>query len=151
MLTLRGSVAEGSIVWFFSRRKDVAVQSFILKLVNSHCAEVDSLNEGPRVEGRVNLTVVVLVVPLEKGVIRADHSFSALSKEFATGGMSLVLNQPRAVDEVLIGFWCEGQMKYLRGKAKHLSPIGGGFYQLGVELMQMVHASDHPGLEKLTL
>ncbi len=138
-------------MWFFSRRKDLSVPSFILKLVNSHCAEVEAISEGPRLEGRVNLTVVVLVVPLEKGRIRGDRAFSALTKEFATGGIALVLEKARGVDEVLVGFWCEGEMKYLRGKAKHLSPLGGGFYQLGVKLLQMVHPSDFPELEKLTL
>lgn len=138
-------------MWLFSRKKDAGVQGFILKLLNSHCSEVDALQEGPRLEGRMNLTVVVLVVPLEKGKIRADRAFSALTKEFATGGMSLLFGEPRAVDDILVGFWCEGEMKYIGGKAKHLSPIGGGFYQLGVKLLQMVHPSDYPGLEKLTL
>ncbi len=38
----------------------------VLKLVNNHCPDVDALRDGPRLEGRVNLTLVVLVVPIDK-------------------------------------------------------------------------------------
>jgi len=134
----------------FCGRKDYGVQSFVLKLVNNHCSDVDALRDGPRLEGRVNLTLVVLVVPIERGKPRPEKTFTALTKEFATSGISLVLVEPKAPDEVLLGFYWEGGLKYVRGKAKHLSPMGGGFYQLGVQLSQMVHVSDWPGLEKLS-
>ena len=40
----------------FSKRKDLAVHSLVLKLVNNHCPELTAMLEGPRRDSRVNLT-----------------------------------------------------------------------------------------------
>ena len=65
--------------------------------------------------------------------------------------MGLVLDCARRVDEVILGFRWEGEMKFARAKAKHINPIGGGFYQLGLQMTDMVHPSDHPQLKSLYL
>jgi hypothetical protein len=138
-------------VLLFARNKEREVQGFILKLVNNNCSELESLMEGPRLEGRANLTIVVRVVPLEKGQPRFGQTFAAVTKEFATAGVSLVLHEPKALDEAILCVRWEGAMKYILGKAKHLNPMGAGFYQVGLKLRQMVHPGDYPGLEKITL
>ncbi len=133
----------------FSRNKELGVQSFMLKLVNNNCAELESLIEGPRLEGRVRLTIVVLVIPVEHGRPVLTQMFAAVTKEFSTRGVSLILNEPRGLDHVILGFRWEDGMKFVHGKAKHLNPIGAGFYQLGLRLTKMVHAGDYPELEKV--
>lgn len=135
----------------FSRNKEREVKSFILKLVNNNCSELEALMEGPRLEGRANLTIVVLVVPMEKGKPQFRQAFAAVTKEFATAGVSLVLHEPKAVDEAILCVRWEGETKYILGKAKHLNPMGAGFYQLGLKLKQMVYPGDYPGLEEIRL
>lgn len=39
----------------FSKKKDLAVQSFVLKLVNNHCPGLKAHLDGPRNDSRVNL------------------------------------------------------------------------------------------------
>jgi len=73
-------------VLLFSRRRDREVQGFLLKLVNNNCAELESLVEGPRLDGRARLTIVTLVVPLVKKVLRVEQMFPAVTKEFSTSG-----------------------------------------------------------------
>ena len=133
----------------FSRKKEHEVQSFILKLVNNNCAELEALMEGPRLEGRANLVVPVLVVPMEKRRPQLDRTFAVVTKEFATVGVSVVLSEPKAVDDVILGFRWEGAMKYVLAKAKHLNPMGAGFYQLGFQLKEMVYPGDYPGLDNV--
>ena len=135
----------------FSRNREAEVHGFILKLVNNNCADIDALVEGPRLDRRVNLTVVVLVIPLEKGILQTRKAFTATTKEFSSGGLALVLDEPRALDEVIFGFRWESEMIFLRAGAKHLNPMGGGFYQLGFRLTGTVHTGDYPELEWISL
>jgi len=133
----------------FSRRKELAVQSFMLKVVNNHCQELEALAEGPRLEGRVRLTVVVLVIPVEDGRPAITQLFAAVTKEFSTSGVSLVLNEPRSLDHVILGLRHEGGLHFVHAKAKHLNPMGAGFYQLGLQLTKMVQTGDYPELEAI--
>jgi hypothetical protein len=134
----------------FTRRKELGVQSFILKLVNNHCSELEALIEGPRLEHRAHVTVVVLVIPIENGRPHLAQMFSAVTKEIATAGLSLVLDEPKAPDEVLLGFRWESQMHFIRAQAMHLSPMGAGFYQLGLRMSEMVRVADYPELSSVS-
>jgi len=136
-------------VSLFTRDTKRGVRSFVLKLVNNNCPELKALIEGPRQDTRVPLTVVVLVVPVENGKPRVEQSFFAVSKEFSCTGVGLVLDHPRALEQTILGFRWQGGMVYLLANARHLSPMGGGFYQLGFELQEVVSPGDYPELESL--
>ena len=133
----------------FSPNKDHSVQSFVLRLLNTYCPELQSRLEGPRLEGRVNLTLVLMVVPAEGKKPMVRRAFAAVSKEFSSRGVALVLDAPRGLDEAFLGFRRRGGVCWLRAKAKHLNPMGGGFYQLGFRLVEQVPATDYPELDKL--
>ncbi|NUQ65630.1 MAG: hypothetical protein HUU20_24435 [Pirellulales bacterium] len=133
----------------FSRRKETEVQSFMLKLLNNNCAELEAMIEGPRLDRRVNLTIVVLVVPFEKGRLQIDRTFATVTKGFSTTGVSLVLNEPKGLDEVILGFRWEMGMKFVLARAKHLNPMGAGFYQVGMQMVRVVHPDEHSELQSL--
>jgi hypothetical protein len=133
----------------FTRNRDVAVQSFVLRLLNNDCPELHARLEGPRLEGRVNLTLVVLVVPSQDNKPLIRQAFTAVTKEFSSRGVALVLDEARGLDEAFLGFRRRGEVQWLRAKAKHLSPMGGGFYQLGFRLVEQLTAADYPELDKL--
>ncbi|GAG18760.1 unnamed protein product [marine sediment metagenome] len=122
-----------------------------MKLVNNNCPELEALAEGPRLEGRVNLVVVALVIPVEDGKLRLERSFSAVTKEFSTTGVSLVLNGATGLDEAILGFRWEGEMKFMRAKAIHLNPMGGGFFQLGLQMTETLPLGDFPELQAVSL
>jgi hypothetical protein len=134
----------------FARKRVSDVQSFMLKLVNNNCAELESLVEGPRLEGRVRLTIVVLVIPLVKGKLVYERMFPAVTKEFSTHGVSIVVNQSRAFEEAVLGFRWERSMKFAKGKAKHFDPMGCGFFHLGLQLTGIVHPDEYPGLDEIS-
>jgi len=134
-------------VSLFTRRRESGVHAFILKVVNNNCAEIDALIEGPRLERRVNLTVVVLIIPVDGGKLQTRQAFTAVTKEFSASGLALVLDEPRGLDEVVLGFRWEQEMVFVRAKGKHLNPMGGGFYQLGFRMTDMVHIGDYPELQ----
>jgi hypothetical protein len=142
------------VVRLFARdkaNKENAVQSLMLKVVNANCPQLRGLMEGPRRETRVNLCLVVMVIPVEKGKPLVDDRFTAVTKEFTTRGVSLVLQECNAPDEMILGLRWERSMRFMLAETRHLSPMGGGFWQLGLRLKEVLHTDDYPGLADLQL
>lgn len=133
----------------FQRNKTVAVQSFLVKLINNHCAQLKEWLDNRRDETRIPLTLATRVVPIENGKLRVEDSFPAVTKEFSSTGVSIVLDQPRGLEEMVLAIRWGGAMTYLRGTARHLNPMGAGFYLLGIGLTSTVCAGDHPELERV--
>jgi hypothetical protein len=134
----------------FSKAKKRDVQAFVLHLLNHHCPDLGRLdNDDARRETRTNLSLVVLVVPIQKGKPDAEQAFTTVTKEFGTTGVALVLGEPRPLDDVFLVFRHDARITYIRGKAKHLSPIGAGFFQLGIEFVEVVPETDCPDLVAL--
>ncbi len=135
----------------FQENKERKVQSLMLNLVNNRCRALHGLDEGPRLENRVNLTVVVLVIPIEKGRLVLADRFPAVTMDFSSLGVSLVLHECRAVDRAILGFRDEGSMHFVLAEARHLNPLGGGFWQLGLRLKEVVDPNDYPELAQATI
>ncbi|MBN2024539.1 MAG: hypothetical protein JW809_17300 [Pirellulales bacterium] len=134
----------------FSANKKRAVQAFVIRLLNTHCPNVPSIDrDETRRESRDPLTLAVLVVPSDRGQPNTAGAFTTVTKEFSTAGVSLVMGQPRALDEVFLVFRQESQVTFVRARAKHQSPIGAGFFQLGMELLEIVPEDRHLELKAL--
>ncbi len=133
----------------FTRRKEMGVQSFIIKLLNNNCSELDAMIEGPRLDRRVNLTVVVVVIPARDGEPQVGEAFTAITKEFSATGVGVVLHEQRELHEVVLGFRWLGEMQFVRAKLKHFQPMGGGFYRAGFQLVEALHRADYPELEQM--
>ena len=88
-------------------------------------------------------------MPIQDGKPLLRRAFSAVTKEFSSRGVAVVIGDARGLDEALLGFRLRGGVQWLRAKAKHLSPMGSGFYQLGFRLVEQLAAADHPELAKL--
>jgi hypothetical protein len=133
----------------FARNKLMEVQGFVLRMVNNNCPELKALAEGPRLDTRVNLTLVALVIPLEGGRPQVRRAFFALTKEFSGTGVGLVVEGPVTTEDALLGFRSEDDMVFVRATSRHLSPMGGGFYQFGMQLEEVVPAGDYSELQSL--
>lgn len=131
----------------FRENKTNRVKSFILKLVNNNCPEMKSMFEGSRRDSRANLMVVVMVIPLEGKELQLGQAFTAVTKEFSSSGTAIVVDRQVGLDEAVLAFRFEGEMTFIRAKARHLSPIGGGFHQLGFEMLDVLSAGDYPKLQ----
>jgi hypothetical protein len=135
----------------FSKKKDVAVTNFVLKLINNNCPRLATILEDLRGDSRVNLVVVVMVIPLENGRLQVPQAFTAVTKEFSNTGVAVVLDQPHRMHQAVLGFRFEGTMTFIRAEAKHTDPMGGGFCQIGFHLIEIVSPADYPELKSLTL
>jgi hypothetical protein len=88
---------------------------------------------------------------LKEKRLEVHRAFVAVTKEFSGSGVGIVLDQPPGFDEAVVGFRFEGEMVYLRGRAKHCDPLGGGFHQLGFHLLEVVSPCDYPQLRTMCL
>jgi hypothetical protein len=134
----------------FAKKKQLGVQSLVLKMVNNNCPELKALMEGPRNDSRVNLVVVVMVIPFEKDRLFVESAFTAVTKEFSGTGVAVILDRPRALDHVVLGFRFEGEMRFVRARARHVNPMGGGFSQLGFQMLHVVTIHDYPELKSMS-
>ena len=135
----------------FSRNKTIAVQSFLVKLINNHSARLKEAINNRREETRLPLAIVTQVIPVEDGKLQVEDSFPAVTKGFSSIGASIVLDQPRGLDELVLVIRWGGETTYLRGAARHLSPMGAGFYELGIVFTSVVSAGDHPELQQVLI
>ena len=117
-----------------------------MKLLNNHCPELKGLADGPRFDRRMNLTLPLLVVPCEGHRPVIGRIYPALTKELSSTGLSLVAPHTEEATEVVVAIRWEGAMYYLRARIRHCTPLGAGFHQLGLELVEMLNATDYPGL-----
>lgn len=135
---------------FSSNKRIREIQNVLLRLANNHCSEFQAVHEGPRLAGRVQAVFVSLVTPVRNGRPCVENTFAAITKELSSSGLSLVLGEPRALDEVILGFrWDATDMKFVRAKARHVAPLGAGFYQLGLKCLEVVPTGDFPELATL--
>jgi PilZ domain len=131
----------------FSPNKDFKVRGVILKLLNSNCPELVPEIQDSRGDKRINLAIVVAVVPVENGKLQRDRAFTAVTKDFSSTGVAIVTEQVLRLGQAILGFRIDGEIVFLLAQARHLDPMGGGLFQIGFELLEVVSTGDYPGLE----
>ena len=153
MRTLLASTSsnEESPLFFATRRKQQQVQNQLVKLLNNHCSGVKNCIDGPRGEGRVNLTIPVVMAPWSHKRPSIELAFSATTRELSSNGLSVVVPEPVTCENVVIGWCFEQQMRFAQGKFRHQDPIGAGFWNAGIELIEMLSLEEWPELKQLSI
>jgi hypothetical protein len=136
---------------FNSRHKERDVQKLLVQVLNNNCSDVSAMIEGPRVEGRVNLTLAVQVMPLAGGKPVVEQAFAAVTKEFSSTGLSLVVDHPLGHEDWLVGLSWEGRMSYIHGQFRHQDPLGAGFWIVGLQLLEVFPEDRFPDLKRLCI
>lgn len=138
-------------MWPFSNPKALAVKNRVLELINETGAGLATKTNGRRVDSRVKRVVVGIVVPIDDRRLQVDRAFTVLTKDFSSGGVALVLNEPSGPEQAILGFRLEGAMSFFRAESRHSEPMGGGFYQIGYQLFEVVSARDYPELATVSI
>lgn len=139
------------MISLFSRNKELKVRGLVLKLLNTNCSAIRAQVSDVRGDDRVNLTVVVAVIPLKDGRCQMNDVFTTVTKDFSSNGLALIADRPIAFDQVILGFRIGGEMAFVRAEAKHINPMGGEFFQLGLRLAEVVSLGQHPELESVSV
>lgn len=111
----------------FAPRKESAVQAFVVSLLNESCHAVQRQEDGPRVERRVNLTKVVMVVPVEAKKLLVNQAFTAITKEFSSTGVAMVVDHVYGPDEAVLGFRSRGGIAWVPRQGQTCASHGWRF------------------------
>ena len=133
---------------FDTRRRLCEVRDFLRHLVDLTSPNLPPLEGEARSESRSNRALPVLLTPWEHGEPVVDESTYAITKDFSERGLSLTLPQPFKADQVVVGLWLESP-RFVLGEIRQSTPLGGGFWQLGVEFTDFVNAAEYPQVESL--
>ena len=142
---------------FEMRKKEQEVQRNILRLLNNHRAELDFSIDEARVEQRANLTVAVLLVPSKDGKPIIEESFAAVTKDFSSNGISLIVRKQFPYGELILGLPQgedapnESELSFIHCKVRHQELLTEGIVQLGVQLRLLLDRDEYPELAALRL
>jgi hypothetical protein len=133
-------------MWPFTKPKHLRVRNFIVKLINANCPELQGVVDDRRFDSRVNVAIVIAIIPLVDGRPQLARGTSAVTKDFSNTGVSVVLEHLMDLHQVILGFRFEGEITFIRAETKHRDPMGGGFFQIGFHLTEIVEPSEFPEL-----
>jgi hypothetical protein len=141
---------KGPPMSLFEPNKDFKVRGVVLKLINTNCPELATQIQDTRSDRRANLAIVVALVPIDKGEIQGNEAFTAVTKDFSSMGVSVVTEQAVPFERVILGFRADGDIVFLLAETRHVAPMGGGLYQVGFQLLEVVSAGEYPGLDAVS-
>jgi len=122
-------------------------------MTNPNSAPVDS---NRRVENRFSRIFPVLIAPWEGDAPVLTQCTYGLTKDLSDHGMAIVITRPLKKQEVVVGIWPTNELLtassskpgFMLGEVRMEVEIGAAFYQLGVQLNEMVDET-HPQFDKL--
>jgi hypothetical protein len=126
------------MLWFKTRDRQVEIHRVIRRLINTSTPNRVPLQGESRWESRSNRTIPVLLVPYDHNELSASEVVYALTKNLSSQGLALVLHQPLRAEQVVVGIWSNAQAHFVSGKVRQTVVLGGGFWQLGVEMTDLL-------------
>jgi hypothetical protein len=137
------------MLWFQSRDKQAELHRVIRRLINASTPNRAPSQGESRWESRSNRTIPVLLVPYDDNVLSTGELAYALSKNMSTRGLALVLHQPLRAEQVVVGIWSNQQAHFVLATVRQSGPLGGGFWQIGLEAKELLSPASVPDLTRL--
>jgi len=133
---------------FDTRKRLGEVRGFLRQLVDLNSPNLPPLEGNSRLQTRSNRALPALLAPWEHAQPVVDESTYAFTKDVSDRGLSLVLGQPFKSFEVVVGLWLDSP-RFVLGEVRQNVPLGGGFWQIGVELTDLLDSVQHPQIQSL--
>jgi hypothetical protein len=128
---------------FTKSKKNVDLCPFIRRICDLTTPNLTASAELARVENRYNRAIPTLVMPWVATLPVVDRYVFGLTKDIADRGIGVILSEPFDAGELLLGFWLDSDEMhepwFFSGSTRRCSPIGGGFWLLGVELAEFAN------------
>ncbi len=127
---------------FTKRKKTVDVNTHMRRLCDLTTPNLTAKTEG-RCENRYNRSIPTLIGPWQDDHPSVDECIIGLTSDISDRGVSLILSQPFRADAVVVGYWitsdeiCEPW--FFLGNIRRNQAIGGGFWTVGIELVEFAN------------
>ena len=95
---------------------------------------------GQRTDARGAFCQPVWVVPVDDANEPAfDSAVAMITKDISPEGVSLISTEPFDLHQMLVGFGETEFMEFVQCTLEHCTPVGLGFYQIGLQPHCVVH------------
>jgi len=124
--------------FLFHKKRDEVKRVLHGRVNRAHARSISVANARSATRG--TLTEVVWVVPCSSPA-NADYTrvFPAVSRDLCTEGIGIVHNAPITAPCVIIGLRDNTDPRFLACTPKHCTPLGYGFYHIGLFADEVIH------------
>jgi len=138
-------------MYTFQERVPVqSVQARLRRIGDLTVPNIPPCGESTREIQRHNRSIPTLLCPSKNGVADVSRCTIAITKDIGDEGIGLLLTHPVSGPEVLVGYLLpDPEMNrpwFFRGTIQHNTPIGGGFWVVGIALQEFFSAQRHSSL-----
>jgi hypothetical protein len=137
---------------FATRKKVVDMQPFVRRICDLTAPNNATAAGLPRSENRYNRVIPTLLCPWEEHRPIIDRTVVALTRDMSDRGVGVTLTHPLQADELVVGFYLAGVMQepwFFRGLPSRCDAMGGGFWLLGIELVEYMNEQWRDELDPL--
>jgi hypothetical protein len=129
-------------------RKAKEVGLLFRRLLNNTVPRVPLEAEELRQASRSPRSIPIFVAPWHQGTPVTGQVTFGTTKEISDHGLAIVLPIQPYYKELVMGMLVEREPRFLRGLVKHCSPMGGGYWQLGIQIAEILEPAAN-GLREL--
>lgn len=134
---------------FTKRNEQTEVQRLIRRLMDASAFSHVRSSDDVRGENRSSFTTPVLITPCEDDAAILDQSVFGITKDWSSQGVAVIAQYPQISKTVVLGILIESRPHFFLGAVRKTAPIGGGFRQLGIEILELLQVDSSAGLGEL--
>ena len=103
--------------------------------------------DGRHADGRTDLSIGVLVVPLSDECPDLSKAFTALTKDVSPTGIGVITNRSIPTAEALLRLSGNSETRLLRTTVRRRKNIGQGWVRFDMEVTGLLDKSEYPQLK----
>jgi hypothetical protein len=131
---------------FERNRLRVELQALVRRICDMTAPNNPPLTGEFRGRSRYNRSLPVLLTPYTSGIEDEEFLF-AVSKDISDEGLSILSSAPCDMEDVVVAIWltspqldgAESEPHLLRARVRQSAELGGGFWQIGLELVEVLN------------
>ena len=133
---------------FTKRKAQNEVVGVLRRIVDRTTPNLTLLDGASRHQNRHNRTLPVLLTPRRGQATLLGETVIGLTKDISDHGLAMILTEPLADQDVAVTLWLatrqspDSEPVALLGRTRHCMEIGGGFWQIGIELTERLGEQD---------
>lgn len=126
---------------FEQRRRQQEVWKCIRRVVDTTTDRGTAPESESRAEHRHHRCLPALLLPWRDERPTMEKPVYAITKDFSDNGVSLLSPRRFAAPQVICCLWVDGPV-FLLGEIRRVDAFGGGFWDVGVQLLEVINAND---------
>jgi len=138
---------------FATRKKVVDMQPFLRRICDLTAPNNAAANGLPRTENRYNRTIPALLCPWANHRPQTEHGIIVMTRDLSDRGVGVILTHPLDMSEGVIGFYLASDVMqepwFFRSLVTRCEAMGGGFWLLGLELVEYMNENWRDELDPL--